>query len=99
MLAPPLMSVLLGRYAWLCDDPDTAWAEWHHALRLAYERGTRYAAGLALYDLGRHTPLAEPKRIEYLHQAHTLFCEIGAAWHAEQVVLAQRALLPAHGGA
>ncbi len=94
----PLMSVLLARYAWLCGDPDTAWAQWQHALLLAHERGTRYAAGLALYDLGRYTPPSQPERMEYLRQAYTLFREIGAAWHAEQVVLAQHALPTADGG-
>ncbi|NJK80763.1 MAG: protein kinase [Chloroflexaceae bacterium] len=80
------MLVLLGRYAARRGEQAEGMRLWQHALMLANERGNRYPAGQAAFEIGRRLPPGA-ERDDYLTQARNIFQQIGAGWDLHQINL------------
>ncbi|MBI1878215.1 MAG: hypothetical protein HYR94_08320 [Chloroflexi bacterium] len=74
-----------GLYHWLSGQPARAYSAWQKSLAAAERLTMPYEQALALYEMGRHLPAAEPKRRAYLSRAAEGFEQLDAAYDLARV--------------
>lgn len=73
-----------GLLEWLRGRPGPARRLWAKSLAAARQMEMPYAAGLALYELGRHLPADDPRRPEHLAQAGRIFSQLEAPYDLQR---------------
>jgi tetratricopeptide (TPR) repeat protein len=74
-----------GRFEWLSGRPHLARDLWRQALEAANRLNVPYSQGLAHYELGRHLPVDDPRRLEHLLQAYEILMRLEATYDVERV--------------
>jgi tetratricopeptide (TPR) repeat protein len=89
--AMPSVELYEGIYAFLNNQPRRANGLWQSSLTAARKLQMPYDEARALYEIGRHLPVNDPRRAENLKAAAAIFERLGAAWELKQTqrILAQ----------
>lgn len=84
-IGQPRAKLWQSRFQWLAGRPLIARKLQHKALTLAQRQQTPYEEALAHYEIGRHLPLDDPNRPQYLLKAERIFLKLGATYDFERV--------------
>lgn len=74
-----------GLYEWLAGRPGRAYAAWRKSLAVAERLVMPYEQALALYEIGRHLPAADPNRCTHLTRAAEIFHQLNAKYNLDRV--------------
>ncbi|MCL4295883.1 MAG: AAA family ATPase [Anaerolineae bacterium] len=74
-----------GLYDWLSGQPNKAYAAWRKSLAAAERLAMPYEQALALYEMGRHLPAADPNRRTHLTRAAEIFRQLNAMYDLSRI--------------
>jgi hypothetical protein len=77
-IARPRYHRLAGQRAWLTGKRMEAFRRWRRGLAAATQLSMPYEAGLAHYEMARHSTAGEPERETHAAAARETFEQIGA---------------------
>lgn len=89
----PRSLLLDGNRLWMLGRKRRAVHAWSRSLDKAEHLGMPYEEGLAHLEIGRHLPLAAPKRREHLDRAADTLSRIGAAFDLDRAKVLARSEL------
>ncbi|MCP4359284.1 MAG: hypothetical protein GY796_14825, partial [Chloroflexi bacterium] len=94
-IARPKRYLYQGLYSWLVGNPRQAFSLWQKSLSHARNLKMRYDEGLAHYEIGRHMPVGDPVRQQYLDCAEEIFMQLRTPYELSQVEFDQYSIVAA----